>query len=922
MIHRVPLSGYRCNLDPIVLGTEGSYGSEFLMFEPDLEWSKLTIVVYFIRKGISKKIILGSNRIVEVPSEVTAEQTSVWNEGHIVVEGVDMTSKRYTVDFDFHVAPHTDVSDADTPVSPTPSEYEQIVAQIGEIKNDARALGEYMDDIYTDEENPAEALTDFIGIANTYYDNRTALTYSQTKTAIDTDYVAGTGNIDDSTFIQLVMMGIPYASSPYGGNTLAVGNYPWVFSPVSYGIRNAADMARYMVLAGMRLAFSGDFHEVQPGDLVFYALQTQSGAYVAQDAYLNISHVSMIRNIRQSDGYHTMLEAEPGSVITNRVLEQYNTEKIVLICRPGLSGFEYIRNYSGVARLLNEKINSGIALFNTAMNAYQGLATDIEDLREYQEGLRDDVTELKSDTSALKEVTARNSRRLDAHDKILKGQLFDFEEQVESGDNVAPSGAVAMTVLDVRGMSEQDSTNGYQMFDASAGYGTVQNYGCVFSVSDSVFTIAGTVTGQYPRVLLAALHIAPVVLQPGTYTLHIDHISGTHSFRLWNGASVYMNEDTPITITTETTFTHLISRLAYTDETMDESFRVMLSATSEPQNWEPYTGGIPAPSPDYPQEIHSVEEIRVEHTGKNLFNVPLKNVALLLGTGGVINAPNNTKRCANTDGVYVKAGTYAISYQDNLMLNTAFVSDSTALISGITVAKATYNLYSQQAYGHVTLTVNEDGYLYMYFVPRDTSSEVDITTQFVQLETGTTFTPYEPYRSEVRTIIPPRPLNAIGEYRDKLDVEKGEWKYAIESNKYDGSEYWHTATIGWTSYQYTVGLFVPKFSGNNNTPALCSHFRKSYVVSTLPLNHFVLYDKTIYIRNERFESLEAAKAWLAQNNITVYYPVESIIPIDADDLEFLRSLSVLPADNHIMITDQNGNDVSYLVEYIVKLTEV
>lgn len=798
MIHRVPLSGYRCNLDPIVLGTEGSYGSEFLMFEPDLEWSKLTIVVYFIRKGISKKIILGSNRIVEVPSEVTAEQTSVWNEGHIVVEGVDMTSKRYTVDFDFHVAPHTDVSDADTPVSPTPSEYEQIVAQIGEIKNDARALGEYMDDIYTDEENPAEALTDFIGIANTYYDNRTALTYSQTKTAIDTDYVAGTGNIDDSTFIQLVMMGIPYASSPYGGNTLAVGNYPWVFSPVSYGIRNAADMARYMVLAGMRLAFSGDFHEVQPGDLVFYALQTQSGAYVAQDAYLNISHVSMIRNIRQSDGYHTMLEAEPGSVITNRVLEQYNTEKIVLICRPGLSGFEYIRNYSGVARLLNEKINSGIALFNTAMNAYQGLATDIEDLHEYQEGLRDDVTELKSDTSDLKEVTARNSRRLDAHDKILKGQLFDFEEQVESGDNVAPSGAVAMTVLDVRGKTDQDSTNGYQLFDASVGYGTVQNYGCSFAVNNSVFTITGTVTAQYPRVALAALHIAPIVLQPGTYTLHIDHISGTHLFRLWNGASVYMNEDTPVAITSETTFTHLISRLAYTDETMDESFRVMLSATSEPQNWEPYTGGIPSPSPDYPQGIHSVESITVSRT--------------------------------DADG------------------NTI----------------------------------------------------------------------------EEHIITPPKPLNAIGEYLDKLDVEKGEWEYAIESNKYDGSEYWHAATIGWASYQYTFGLFVPKFAGNNNTPALCSHFKKANVVSTLPLNQFVLYSQTIYIRNERFDSLEAVKAWLAQNNITVYYPVENIatVPIDPTDLAWLRSLSVLPADNHIMITDQDGNDVSYLVEYIVKLTEV
>ena len=51
--------------------------------------------------------------------------------------------------------------------------------------------------------------------------------------------------------------------------------------------------------------------------------------------------------------------------------------------------------------------------------------------------------------------------------------------------------------------------------------------------------------------------------------------------------------------------------------------KICLGVGSEPI-YEPYTGGIPSPSPDYPQEIKSVVNPKVKVCGKNLWNPILK----------------------------------------------------------------------------------------------------------------------------------------------------------------------------------------------------------------------------------------------------------------------------------------------------------
>lgn len=76
----------------------------------------------------------------------------------------------------------------------------------------------------------------------------------------------------------------------------------------------------------------------------------------------------------------------------------------------------------------------------------------------------------------------------------------------------------------------------------------------------------------------------------------------------------------------------------------------MVEYGSEPTTYEPYTGGIPSPSPDYPQEIKSVVNPTVKVCGKNLFKATLGNT-----TANGVTCTNNG------DGTYTLNGTCTVN---------------------------------------------------------------------------------------------------------------------------------------------------------------------------------------------------------------------------------------------------------------------
>lgn len=175
----------------------------------------------------------------------------------------------------------------------------------------------------------------------------------------------------------------------------------------------------------------------------------------------------------------------------------------------------------------------------------------------------------------------------------------------------------------------------------------------------------------------------------------------------------------------------------------------MVEYGSEPTTYEPYTGGIPSPNPDYPQEIKSVVNPTVKVCGKNLLN--LNSYKENVKNGITITPIFNNEE---------------LQY---LILNGTFKTAEWAVIWIGTLNPGTYTFSAQNSNVKVlrnwneqnnTFTVTDENSVYRIVTNSSNMGEsVKNVKIYPQLELGSTPTPYEPYHEQTVTL--PYTLNAI-----------------------------------------------------------------------------------------------------------------------------------------------------------------
>ena len=145
--------------------------------------------------------------------------------------------------------------------------------------------------------------------------------------------------------------------------------------------------------------------------------------------------------------------------------------------------------------------------------------------------------------------------------------------------------------LRVFGRTEQVRTTGAQLFDAKTCLKSQIEKGVVSINSDGKIVLNGVIDANN--------RAFTVTLQPGTYTLSADKPSTWHIIAPTDGV---FNQK--ITVDVETTYNCYIANGTYNNiETTP-----MINVGSSALPYEPYTGGKPSPSPEYPQEIVSAGE--------------------------------------------------------------------------------------------------------------------------------------------------------------------------------------------------------------------------------------------------------------------------------------------------------------------------
>ena len=181
-----------------------------------------------------------------------------------------------------------------------------------------------------------------------------------------------------------------------------------------------------------------------------------------------------------------------------------------------------------------------------------------------------------------------------------------------------------MNEMKVFGWSKQETTTGAQLFPTITPSIEEKNGITVEYMEHGKIHISGTsektVDFMTPTFELLA----------GTYTLsmgiNIDNTLMRCTLSTAEGLPYFdiLNNEASKTETTEDNMILYLLLRVYGGKTIDITIQPMLNTGTSPLPWEPYTGGQPSPSPDYPQEIVSAGsdgKIGVEVRGKNLFEL-------------------------------------------------------------------------------------------------------------------------------------------------------------------------------------------------------------------------------------------------------------------------------------------------------------
>lgn len=297
--------------------------------------------------------------------------------------------------------------------------------------------------------------------------------------------------------------------------------------------------------------------------------------------------------------------------------------------------------------------------------------------------------------------------------------------------------------------------------------------------------------------------------------------------------------------------------------------------------YEPYTGGKPSPSPEYPQEIKNSGkwneakqkyEVDVKVVGKNLFDVNYF-------------AESENYQNKEGDATYWKYATfkvkpnttYTVSKRKSLNVNGA-------INNGIYYGGA---LAFNNDVNSVKITTKDDGVFYVIFFYRsedvNTLKEMDI-----QIELGETLTEYEPYKEQTLTLTSDRPITKW----DKLVEQDGQigWLYNSVNETIDGKTgKWSIQPASKIFYRtdITFPIAVPFCSELLGYDYSSAGYKKDTGIS---INNLGIL--CITLPEEVELTLDAYKQYLADNPLHVLYKDDSeeFVPLPQSEQNAIRAL--------------------------------
>lgn len=353
---------------------------------------------------------------------------------------------------------------------------------------------------------------------------------------------------------------------------------------------------------------------------------------------------------------------------------------------------------------------------------------------------------------------------------------------------------------------------------------------------------------------------------------------------------------------------------------------VMISAVSGAE-WEPYSGGVASPSPEFKQELENVDNPVVHILGKNLIwsSVSAGTTETRNGVDFTTNAdgsisvtgtPTSAIAYNIIENMYLPAGTYCLSGAPSnastkfrLQVNYKPTIDGVESTGGVNMDTA------------VTFTLPYDAYVRAYIYAAFDLGAIS-GTFYPQLEMGSTSTEYEAAKHRsmiIPRIVPGIPVTSGGNYTDsdgkqwvcdEVDFERGVYVQRI-----------YTQIVEFYGTAYGDGI---RYNANLEHVA-SSGFDGAVLCDSLPFHK----NASIGARGVRVAVTSPTKlvAWyddMVLTNATVSYilatPIET--KLTAHELTLYRVLSTHHPNTAIMNDSGAGMYVKYLVNTESYIREV
>lgn len=373
-----------------------------------------------------------------------------------------------------------------------------------------------------------------------------------------------------------------------------------------------------------------------------------------------------------------------------------------------------------------------------------------------------------------------------------------------------------------------------------------------------------------------------------------------------------------------TTLTNDVSKIGFrigANQTVNNFVIKIMLAYDSAKPWEPYTGGKPSPSPQYPQEIKGIGEsgnINVAVAGAQLFDItkyftsidqwvitdnrisienPTSTYLTIIYTIDVL--PNTTYTLSSIIHNYV-AGT------NSMHIAVSIIKDTGEVISNVVII-------DEASSSPKTFTVPENGKQINIYIRNRTTGNGGYVEN-VMLNQGNTSLPWQPYYSPQNiSITLTKPLYGIDNYNDEIVATKRIDK-CIELT-FDGSEDWKVISVREGFYVNALPFsdmrragFCNQFSVNTRGEAIESvRIGNGNSVVMCEYNRF--YDVEV-----ADNGLSAWKAHLSTNPLKIVtYITENWkeTPLDKSNIDNIKSLYAYKGNTVIT----NNEDATMVAMY-------